>query len=289
MVRLELPPDYRRQEILAFHSRDPLATAERVTPGSVSKALLLAGEPTLIEVELHDGFAVCRSDSGQPVEEIARHLLGLSIDPVPFEAAVASDQRLGPLVRAQTGLRLPQAATPFEALTWAVIGQQINLSFAITLRRAMIHLAGMPHASGLVCYPDAAALARLTPEQLTAQKFSRAKAATLLNLARLIADGTLVLELTPELPAQLLAVPGIGPWTVNYALLRGFAHPDCSLHGDVAVRNALQLMHQRDERISPGEAESLLAAYQPYRSLAAAHLWASLPQKPRKASSETIH
>jgi len=98
-------------------------------------------------------------------------------------------------------------------------------------------------------------------------------------VARLVDAGELVLSREDDIArasAALLAIKGIGPWTVNYALLRGYGYADCSLHGDVAIRAALQ--HLLGEHVKPDIArtEALLARYSPYRTMAAAHLWASL-------------
>jgi DNA-3-methyladenine glycosylase II len=193
----------------------------------------------------------------------------------------AGDALFAPLVEHEPGLRVIQAPTVFEALTWAIIGQQINLTFAISLRRSFIEQAGRPHPSGLWCYPEADDVARLDIEQLLSRKFSRAKAETLLRLARLVADGELELDAAGDidsLSARLLAVKGIGPWTVNYALLRGYAYPDCSLHGDVAVRAALERLLGNGTRPSIAETEAFLQAYRPQRTMAAAYLWYSLNQ-----------
>jgi DNA-3-methyladenine glycosylase II len=89
------------------------------------------------------------------------------------------------------------------------------------------------------------------------------------------------LSLAPDAPvdaiaARLLAVKGIGPWTVNYALLRGYGYADCSLHGDVAVRSALQRLLGEDAKPDIARTEVLLARYAPYRTMAAAYLWRSL-------------
>ncbi len=89
-----------------------------------------------------------------------------------------------------------------------------------------------------------------TSSELTGRKFSNAKAETILRVARMVVDGSLVLErhagvedisgsASAEVSETLLAIKGIGPWTVNYVLLRGYGYPDCSLEGDVAVRAAL--------------------------------------------------
>jgi len=298
-LRLGLPAGYDVGYALAFHGRDAGGPAERIDGARIRKGVLLDGVPVLFDVDLHEGHADCRIDAGVDgaaaasldarIPQVLSNMLGLRIDPAPFAAMVREDALFGPLVRRQPGLRVIQSATVFEALTWAVIGQQINLPFAIALRRSFIEQAGRPHDGGLWCYPEAADAARLDAEQLTSRKFSRAKAETLLRLARLVADGRLQLDDlmadgdVEKASATLLAVKGIGPWTVNYALLRGYGYQDCSLHGDVAVRSAIgRLLGDADPAMRPGlrEAEAFLQAYRPQRTMAAAYCWASLNQAP---------
>lgn len=287
-LSIPLPPDYRRQDVFTFHGRDAEGLAERIDGQAIRKGVMIEGVPAVLEIDLGalPDQAVCIVDvDGAILPEQAQgmllNVLGLRIDPAPFEAAVASDPLFAPLVQRERGLRVIQSATIFEALSWAIIGQQINLSFAIALRRTFIGLAGRAHGSGLWCYPDAQDAARLELEDLTSRKFSRAKAETLLRLARLVADGRLDLERDADLASiseRLLAVKGIGPWTVNYALLRGYGFPDCSLEGDVAVRTAIGRLLGSVERPNMPEAAAFLAIYRPHRTMAAAHLWASLSQ-----------
>ncbi|WP_312440195.1 DNA-3-methyladenine glycosylase 2 [Janthinobacterium sp.] len=286
---LPLPPGYRRGDVLAFHGRDAEGVAEQVTPDGLRKGILHDGVPVLLTVAFTELQATCRAEIDGHVTDgmtealhgVLLNILGMRIAPEPFAQLVAADPLMGPLARANGSLRIVQSATPFEALTWAIIGQQINLSFAIALRRTFILQAGRQHSSGLWCYPEPRDVARLELEALTGRKFSRAKAETLLRLARLIHDG----ELSLELPASgdvtvvsqaLLAVKGIGPWTVNYALLRGYGYADCSLHGDVAIRAALQKLLKEDSKPDMARTEQWLRQYAPHRTMAAAHLWASL-------------
>ena len=291
---LALPEHYRLHDVLAFHSRDSESVAEEVGAERLRKGVLLDGVPVVLDIALAPTSASCAvqadgklSKAAQAqVREAALSILGLRIDPEPFSAFAARDKIFGPLTRAQPGLRIVQSATVFEALTWAIIGQQINLSFAIALRRTFILQAGRRHSGGLWCYPAAANVARLEIEDLTSRKFSRAKAETLLRLARLVADGELDLDVSPSnsierISAALLAVKGIGPWTVNYGLLRGYGYADCSLHGDVAIRAALQALLGEDAKPDMARTEKILAEYSPHRTMAAAHLWASLhPRDP---------
>jgi DNA-3-methyladenine glycosylase II len=286
-LSIDLPPDYRRRDVFAFHGRDTEGLAERIEGQRIRKGVMIDGAPAVLEIDLgtQPDRALCTVDvDGAALPAQAQgmllNVLGLRIDPAPFEAAAANDPLVAPLVARERGLRVVQSATIFEALSWAIIGQQINLSFAIALRRTFIGLAGRAHASGLWCYPEAADAARLDLDQLTSRKFSRAKAETLLRLARLAADGLLDLRRDADprdVSERLLAVKGIGPWTVNYALLRGYGFPDCSLEGDVAVRTAIGRLLGAERPTLP-EAAAFLQAYRPHRTRAAAHLWASLSQ-----------
>ena len=288
-LSIALPPDYRSADVLSFHARDAEGLAEQVDGERIRKALLLGGVPVLFDVALMPETAECRIAADGELDaatlalarEALRSILALRIDPAPFADFVRDDSVFGPLVARQPGLRIVQSATVFEALTWAIIGQQINLPFAISLRRTFIGQAGRAHSSGLWCYPEAPDVARLELETLTSRKFSRAKAETLLRVARMAADGELQLaqDGDPARAAQaLLAIKGIGPWTVNYTLLRGYGFADCSLEGDVAVRGALGRLLGEADKPGLARTQAWLAQYSPHRTMAAAYLWASLSQ-----------
>lgn len=292
---LDLPPGYRVADVVAFHGRDLEAVAEQVGPDRLRKGVLLHGVPTLLDIRFDGQAARCRIEHDGPAtpalqastRDALLNVLGLRIDPAAFAAFAHDDPVLGPLIARQPGLRIVQSATVFEALTWAIIGQQINLTFAIALRRTLIQLAGRAHASGLWCYPEAPDVARLALEDLTSRKFSTAKAETILRVARMAVDGSLRLDRTrdaAEVSKELLAIKGIGPWTVNYVLLRGYGYPDCSLEGDVAVRAALHNLTGSAARPTLLEAQQQLARYAPHRTMAAAYLWASLAEKPAATS-----
>ena len=293
--RIDLPHGYRLHDVLAFHSRDAESVAEQISPERLRKGVVMDGVPLVLDIGLAPAAAEyeVHADVQEPgpgplpaalaaqARDAVLNVLGLRIDPQPFLDFAANDALLGDLSRRQPGLRIVQSATVFEALTWAIIGQQINLPFAISLRRTFILQAGTQHSSGLWCYPDAASAARLQVEDLTGRKFSRAKAETLLRFAALVAGGELDLAPSPansieDIGKALLAVKGIGPWTVNYGLLRGYGYPDCSLHGDVAIRAALQALLGEDSKPDMPRTEEILKRYAPHRTMAAAHLWASL-------------
>ena len=288
-LSIALPGNYRSADVLAFHARDAEGLAEQVDGERLRKAVLLGGVPVLLDARLTEGAAQCRIEADGELDaatlalahEALRSILALRIDPAPFEDFVRDDPVFGALVARQPGLRIVQSASIFEALTWAIIGQQINLPFAISLRRTFIGQAGRAHSSGLWCYPEAVDVARMDLEALTSRKFSRAKAETLLRVARMVSEGQLQLVQDDD-PARatplLLAIKGIGPWTVNYTLLRGYGYADCSLEGDVAIRSALGRLLGEAGKPAQGFTQAWLARYSPHRTMAAAYLWASLSQ-----------
>ncbi|WP_137975040.1 DNA-3-methyladenine glycosylase [Pseudomonas sp. F(2018)] len=286
-LALPLPADYRVGDLLNFHRRDAQAVAERVSEAGLDKGILWQGAPACLGMRFAAGQVrvtlevdgVVAGDPA-PLRTLAERMLGLTQPVAAFEAAQAGHPLLGGLIAANRGLRVPQSASPFEALSWAISGQQISLPVAISLRRKLVQLAGRAHSCGLICYPDAAAVAALDEDTLGRSGFSRAKSQCLLLLAREIVEGRLPLEdWLEDAPAELigerlLALKGIGPWTVDYALLRGFARLDGSLHGDAAVRRQLQRLLGAEDKLSQPFVRDWLLPFAPWRALVAAHLWA---------------
>lgn len=320
-----LPRHYRLQELLGFHQRDSEQLAEQLvqvgTQTRLRKGLDWQGQPAWMELCWESAAAdreaplqlnatlylPQKSQADTPKDTsarwagVVRRMLGLAYPPAALEAAHGKHPQLGRLLRAQAGLHVPAAPTAWEALTWAITGQQISVAAAVTLRRRLIRAAGQPlesvknealNAQPLWTYPNPAQVAALGEAGLRAAGYSQSKTRALLALAALVDSGALPLEdwafasdagqMTAEqidaASQQLLAVSGIGPWTVHYTLLRGLGWPDGSLHGDVAVRKALAGL-LGVERVTEAQTRDWLLEFAPWRALVAAHLWASLSAK----------
>ncbi|KPK35106.1 MAG: hypothetical protein AMJ66_02180 [Betaproteobacteria bacterium SG8_40] len=285
---IELPEGFRQGDLLAFHRRDAQQLSELVDGDSLSKGLSWDGQPACLTLRLKRGRAEAslavdgasgRDDSKQ-LERMVRRMLGLTQQVEDFERMFCDHPEIGPLLARNKGLRVSLTPTPFEALAWAIVGQMISVSAAVSIRRRLIQAAGVRHASGIWCFPDAGKVAALGKDTLLAAGFSRTKAHSLVTLCGLVADEALPLgawidsPVEDEIRERLLAVHGIGPWTVNYVLLRGFGLLDGSLHGDVAVRRNLQALLGRAGKIGENETKKWLAQFSPWRALVAAHLWA---------------
>ncbi len=285
---VQLPQDWRETEILGYHARDPESVCERVEDRRIFKALSTPDGVAILEISLEGEGAWCRAhasarlghDSMALLHASALKMLGLASEVSGFEARASRDGRLSTLVARRKGLRVPLTPTGFDGLAWAVIGQQVNVKFAAALRREVIGLAG-EQVEGMRAHPTATRVAALDVRDLTARKFSRSKAEYVIEAARQVAEGRLDAEGIGEGSAvaaekALTRIRGIGTWTARYMLLRGAGFADCAPAGDSALATALQRLHQAPERPDVKETEVLMRGYSPHRSLATAHLWASL-------------
>jgi 3-methyladenine DNA glycosylase/8-oxoguanine DNA glycosylase len=216
------------------------------------------------------------------VHGAALRMLGLRCDVTGFEHRAERDPKMAALVAARPGLRLPLTPNTFEGLCWAIIGQQINVSFASALRRELLTLAG-DEVDGMRAHPVPARVAVLEVGELARRRYSRAKAEYLIGAARAVTTGALAPEALSEGSAvaaerSLLEIHGIGKWTARYTLMRGAGFADCAPVGDVALAAALQKLVAADERPDTDEVERLMQPFAPHRSLATCHLWASLKE-----------
>jgi AraC family transcriptional regulator, regulatory protein of adaptative response / DNA-3-methyladenine glycosylase II len=283
---LQLPPGYRAAEILGYHARDPESPCEKSEGNKIWKALATGDGPVVLEISLEKDGAWCRihaarrmgRESMAHLHASALRMLGLNNEVAHFEKRIAGDGRLALFAR-RRGLRVPTIPTGFDGLCWAIIGQQINVKFAATLRREIIHLGG-EKAGGMIAHPSPARVADIGAATLTRRRYSRSKADYLVGAAAEVAEGRLDIECLGDGSAvsaekKLTAIRGVGTWTARYTMLRG-GFADAAPVGDSALATALQRLHKTDARPDHAQVGEMMKEFAPHRSLATCHLWASL-------------
>jgi AraC family transcriptional regulator of adaptative response / DNA-3-methyladenine glycosylase II len=252
---------------------------EAVEATTYTRSLGLAHGDAVVAVALDGGPLRCRvwlddeRDRDAAQAAVAR-LLDLGADPAAIDAHLGADALLAPLVAAHPGLRCPGAVDGAELAVRAVLGQQVSLAAACTLAGRLTAELGRPLRA-----PRGAVTHRfVTPAELLAGdpealRMPRARARGLHALARALADGDVVLAPGADpaaVRAALLALPGIGPWTADYVVMRALGAPDVFLATDLGVRHALA-------RLSGGDAGRVgTASWAPWRSYATQHLWQAL-------------
>jgi AraC family transcriptional regulator, regulatory protein of adaptative response / DNA-3-methyladenine glycosylase II len=282
---VDLPQGFPLPHLLRTLGRDPVSATERLEGTTYETASDLDGVPALVRVQFGSAGAAVSIESQSPIgaaEAAAAHrqvagMLGLGQDAAAF-SRLARRLGLGRLVSGRTGLRLSQTPGVMDGLLWCIIGQQINLPFACVLKRRLVENLGIRLPGGLYSLPTAGAIARLDPSDLRQWQYSRQKAAYLIGAARLVAEGKLDLTALRSMSATraertLLAVRGLGPWSVNYLMMRSLGFADCVPIGDTGVTSGLKSLFRLDERPDGDATRRLMSVFSPHRSLATAHLW----------------
>jgi DNA-3-methyladenine glycosylase II len=176
----------------------------------------------------------------------------------------------------------------YGALLFQVTGQQLSV---LATRRILARIEAL--FDGRI--PSPAGLLEVDPGKLREAGLSWRKVSTLRDLAERVSDGRLnpdVLSALPdeELMAELTAVPGIGPWTVQGALLIALQREDVVLPGDLALRKAVQAAYRLDHLPGQQEVLSIAEKWRPHRSLATSYLFSAAFEptgRPPIAPSET--
>lgn len=219
------------------------------------------------------------------VEAHARvsRLLGLANDPGAFERRLGRTKGQARLIRGRRGLRIPQTNDAYEALVWVIVGQQVNLEFASVCRARLIALCGTKAGDGALAHPTPEQVAKLDYADLTALQFSGRKAEYLIDTSRAIASGELDLdglatESVATIEKTLGAVRGLGPWSINYLMMRAYGLGDCVPVGDSGLVLALKNFFGLEARPDAPETLRLMEVFAPDRSLASFHLWKSLDE-----------
>jgi DNA-3-methyladenine glycosylase II len=161
----------------------------------------------------------------------------------------------------------------YGALLFQVTGQQLSVSATrATLARIEALFGGHLPAPGELLAAD--------PGRLRAAGLSWRKIGTLRDLAGRLTDGRLDQDALSgssdeEIMAELTAVPGIGPWTVQGALLIALGREDVVLPGDLALRKAIRAAYQLDHLPAQQEVLAIAEKWRPYRSLATSYLFSA--------------
>ncbi|MCI0372120.1 MAG: hypothetical protein L0214_12300 [candidate division NC10 bacterium] len=239
---------------LRYLAASPSAVVEQVQDGEYVRPVFLRGRWLLLRVREESGPAssLQLTLEGQRVKTadleaastLVSRLFATAEDVAPFLRAVRPFPRLAALARRCRGLRPVLIGKPFEALIWAVVGQQINIAFAAKLKRALLtRFGGTLVAAGRTysLFPAPERLARLRRADLRPLQFSRQKADYIIGLSRAIAQGALDFTALIGLPtehavARLTAFRGVGRWTAEYVLLRGLGDRDALPAADGGLR-----------------------------------------------------
>lgn len=291
-IVIETPREFNFQQCLHFLKRSPLEVLHRIEDDKVEKLIVVDGKAIIVKVSANGQRQLLVTVLNRRLvalqqSVIIRYMedwLDLKTNLRPFYQMAEKDQLLQPLVRKFFGYRMVSMPDLFESLCWAIIGQQINLTFAYKLKRNYVQAFGTKYTwrgKAFYHFPSLQAVATLKPVALLDLQFSRQKAEYVINVARAITAGNVSKENLSRLSFQdalqeLLSIKGIGSWTANYVLMKTFHFPNAFPVLDAGLQQAIRKHLHPGHKISSQQIEKLFKKYAGWEAYATLYLWRSL-------------
>jgi DNA-3-methyladenine glycosylase II len=290
-ILIPVPDEFSFEHTLSFLTRSPRELLHRADHEQVTKLLKFGNESVLFKVTMGKRQLVATFLHGDPSAEAKAYVkqyiaewLDLQTDLKPFYRFAAKDHLLKSLVKKYYGYRIVGQPDLYESLTWAVLGQQINLAFAYTLKQRFVESYGSRidfEGTSYHLFPEAASVRLINPDDLLKLQFSRQKSNYTINIAEAFVSGLIVPEKLRQLPlteakAELMKIKGIGNWTANYALMKSFRHPDAFPLEDAGVHNAIRNQLKLKEKPDLEKIRRIFKKYKGWEAYATLYLWKSL-------------
>ncbi|HEX6818482.1 MAG TPA: hypothetical protein VF120_08915 [Ktedonobacterales bacterium] len=268
----------------ALHRR-PNALAEPYVDGEYRRILWLDGVPSLFGLRQLDGATLllrqlaeeqAEQENAQRLERAATLLadaVGASVDLSEAQAHACRVRELVPIVRALRGMKPPRFVVLWEALLNVIPFQQVSLASGVAMLNRLVQALGPRIPYGGTSYyglPSPEAILGAAPELLRACGFSAAKTNTIRAAAEMIASGGLTESEIAALDdkqaiARLTQLPGIGPWSAQLLLLRGFRRLGIFPQGDSGAARSLAGVLGLSVDEAKQRADDVLAALAPYQ------------------------
>jgi 3-methyladenine DNA glycosylase/8-oxoguanine DNA glycosylase len=215
-----------------------------------------------------DGRPAAREELALAIERM-RFAIGVDDDLSEFHRRFRRDRLVGPLLRRMPRFRPRRQPWPWEALAWAVVGQLIEADRAARIQRRLVGRWGPRLGQGRGAVrdaPSAATIAGRAPAEIESMDLAGSRAVALRRVAREVAGGRCRLE-SAAAEGRLLAIPQIGPWTVQCLGLFGRGDMDSLPAGDLGYVKLVGRLAGLGRRATVAEVEEFYAPYEPWRGL----------------------
>jgi AraC family transcriptional regulator of adaptative response / DNA-3-methyladenine glycosylase II len=281
-LRLPVRTPFAYEGVFGHLAAGAVPGCEEVRDGAYRRSLRLpsgSGVVTLTPADDHVRCVLALDDFRDLTTAIARcrRLLDLDADPEAVVEALSRDPDLAPVLAKAPGQRIPRTVDEAELAIRAVLGQQVSTKAARTHAGRLVMAYGRPvhDPDGALThtFPSVEQLAHIDPIHLAVPE---ARQRTLTALIAGLAGGRIAVDAGCDWDSarrQLLALPGVGPWTAEVIAMRGLGDPDAFPASDLGLRLAAgQLGLPIDQKTLTERS----AGWRPWRSYAVQHLWTTL-------------
>ena len=278
---LTVRPPFNGRDLLALLALSAVPGVSQIADGAIERSARFAGGPAVIRVSCVGQAPVASALLSSPADATeaaaaCARLIDADVDPVAVDRTLSADPALTESVRQMPGIRMPGSIDGTEILVSTIVGQQISVAAARVAQAKIVARFGdrLPAqwCRGAVThlFPSASALATAEPADLG---MPRSRGRSVVAAAHDLADGSLVVApnvTRDELVKQLIARPGIGPWTASYVAMRVLGANDELLTGDLVLRAGAR---ELGLPYTPVGLAGYGKRWSPYRSYAGLHLW----------------
>ena len=292
-ILLKTPNEFDFSQCLNFLSRSRLEPCHEVRNNALYKLEKFEGQPVLLKIgcranhSVYVDFLTPRPGKSirDKVAKYVRHWFDLDTDLGPFYRMAGKDPVLSKVTTELYGLRILTIPDLFEAICWAIIGQQINLRFAYTLKKRFVESFGEKFTLDrrrYYLFPTPQNISRLTVADVRSLQFTGRKSEYIIELAKKIKDGDLSrkgLLLHGEFETArktLLSLRGVGRWTAEYVSLRCLGDPAAFPAADVGLLNAVKQQLGLDDKPTAEDIIKYSNGWENWQAYATFYLWASL-------------
>ncbi len=287
-VQLSYRMPFDLSSLLAFFEQRAIPGVEVVSGGRYLRSIVIDGEPAVIDLQGHDGNVMltvhgARTRSLLPITQRVRGMFDLDASPDDISRVLSRDQFLKPLLKRQSGIRVPGAWDGFELTVRAILGQQVSVAAATTFsgRVALRYGDKLNMAIPGIEADVVPNLVFPKPQKMLRARLGdlgviRSRAATIRRVAKAVVEGQVSFDPTQTTDVfcrSLVAIKGIGEWTAQYVAMRALKNPDAFPHADLGLLRAFDAPQR--ERMKPAELKLRAEAWRPWRAYAALLLWSS--------------
>lgn len=292
-VLITPPKEFEFTQCLKFLARSPLEPCHRVENSSLYKFNKFEGEPVLMKIQGRNKRALGidfltprpRKSIRATVANFVWHWFDLDTDLKPFYRMAQKDPVLKNIAKDLYGLRIMTISDLFEALCWAIIGQQINLKFAYTLKKRFVESFGEKFffvQKHYYLFPTPQVISRQTVADLKGLQFTGKKSEYIIKLARKMKNGDLTKNKLLDHDGfetarkELMGLHGVGKWTAAYVSLRCLKDPAAFPVDDVGLQNAVKQQLGLSKKPTGDAISRFSERWNNWQAYAAFYLWASL-------------
>jgi len=288
---INLPANFDMNANLGYLTREKNECLYEIENNIITKVIAIGEMQSLVQISVIDNqqMVVQFLNGSRPIEKgerekIATYILewfDLDNDLTPFYEMANADPLLKIPAQKFYGLRVIGIPDLFEALCWGVLGQQINLAFAYSLKRQFVESFGDSiewKGKKYWVFPPYERIAQLEPTDLAAIKMTVKKSEYIIGIARLMANGELSKEQLmkmnfKEAEKSLIKIRGIGPWTANYVLMRCLRFQTAFPIDDVGLINSIKTLRNMNQKPTKEEILALSIPWKNWESYATFYLW----------------